>query len=137
MGIAMLGIDLGKNTIHTMGLDKEGYPTEAKKFTRIGLIRFLGNLGSLTLQQERVKTAVEGGPLRAPVLAVDFPNFSGKSKSKNPSGRSKKSAAFLFAVQRGPRRLVLQEEIGFLSGTRWAEWPARMVRGRSLGPVAG
>lgn len=43
MSIATLGIDLGKTTIHVVGLDDRGQPVERKKLTRTSLIRFLAN----------------------------------------------------------------------------------------------
>lgn len=52
MGIATLGIDLGKNTIHTMGLDEQGHPMGAKKFTRTGLIRYLAKLAPCRVAME-------------------------------------------------------------------------------------
>lgn len=52
MSIATLGIDLGKNTIHTVGLDEQGHPTGAKKFTRTSLIRYLAKLSPCRVAME-------------------------------------------------------------------------------------
>lgn len=52
MSIATLGVDLGKNTIYTMGLDEQGQPTGAKKFTRTSLIRYLAKLAPCRIAME-------------------------------------------------------------------------------------
>ncbi|WP_197039150.1 hypothetical protein [Guyparkeria halophila] len=43
MSIATLGIDLGKTSMHIVGLDASGKPVHRKKLTRTALIRFLSN----------------------------------------------------------------------------------------------
>lgn len=52
MSIATLGIDLGKNTIHVVGLDDGGQPVQRKKLTRTSLIRFLANLAPCRVAME-------------------------------------------------------------------------------------
>ncbi|MFA9459987.1 IS110 family transposase [Thiohalorhabdus methylotrophus] len=52
MRIATLGIDLGKNTIHVVGLDESGHLAERKKLTRTSLIRFLAKLAPCQVAME-------------------------------------------------------------------------------------
>lgn len=52
MSIATLGIDLGKTTIHVVGLDDRGQPVVRKKLTRTGLFRFLANLAPCRVAME-------------------------------------------------------------------------------------
>lgn len=43
MTIQTLGIDLGKNTFHAVGLDAQGAPVARRKFTRTQLLRWIAN----------------------------------------------------------------------------------------------
>lgn len=52
MTIATLGIDLGKTTMHVVGLDASGKPVHRKKLTRTALIRFLSNLAPCRVAME-------------------------------------------------------------------------------------
>ncbi|TKA89476.1 transposase, partial [Guyparkeria sp. SB14A] len=52
MSIATLGIDLGKTSMHVVGLDASGKPVHRKKLTRTALIRFLSNLAPCRVAME-------------------------------------------------------------------------------------
>jgi len=52
MSIATVGIDLGKNTIHAVGLDERGKPVMRRQFTRTSLIRYLARLPATDVAME-------------------------------------------------------------------------------------
>lgn len=52
MSIATLGIDLGKNTIHVVGLDTQGRRVASRKLTRTSLIRYLAKLAPCRVAME-------------------------------------------------------------------------------------
>lgn len=52
MSIATVGIDLGKDVIHVVGLDEQGHPVARSQRTRTGLIRYLANLAPCRVAME-------------------------------------------------------------------------------------
>ena len=52
MSIKTLGIDLGKTSMHVVGLDADGKPVHRKKLTRTALIRYLSNLAPCRVAME-------------------------------------------------------------------------------------
>ncbi|MFA9462640.1 IS110 family transposase [Thiohalorhabdus methylotrophus] len=125
MGIATLGIDLGKNTIHTMGLDEQGHPMGAKKFTRTGLIRHLAKLAPCRVAMEAcagshfVARKAEAMGHEAILLPGQFVQpYTQGQKNDVADAEAIAEAATRPRVPAVPIKDATQQEIQFLHRTR-------------------
>jgi len=61
MNIQTLGIDLGKNTFHAVGLDAQGAPVVRRKFTRSQLLRWIATTTPCLIGMEACSGATTSG----------------------------------------------------------------------------
>ncbi|MDY6861314.1 MAG: IS110 family transposase [Pseudomonadota bacterium] len=125
MAIATLGIDLGKTTMHVVGLDPSGKPVHRKKLTRTALIRFLSNLAPCRVAMEscagshHIARKADAMGHNAVLLPAQFVRaYTKGQKNDNADAEAIAEAATRPTMPRVSIKDATQQEIQFLHRTR-------------------